>query len=178
MIKIKGYEVRSLTSELLLKEFEYISELLNDKEKLHFEKWSDIFVYLGIPEEVVDEFDTIDFIEAIKEFNIMNEQSNVIIKSFEIDNITYTSFEDVFRLSVKEMSLIEGYVKKNGNRYLGEIMAVIYKIGNDKVINYDKSHIHHKAELFRKNIKADVAIPFINFLSSRFIKEVEMLDED
>ena len=56
--------------ELLLKDFEYITSIFNDKEKQHFEKWSEIFVFLGLPEDVVDEFDTFAFIDIIKEFNI------------------------------------------------------------------------------------------------------------
>lgn len=179
MIKIKEYEVKNLTDELLLKEFEFISELFNNKEKLHFEKWTEIFIYLGIPEEVVDEFDTQDFLDAIKEFNLVKTHSNIIIKDFIIDDVKYIAYEDDFRLTVKEMAMIEAYVKKNENRYLGEIMAIIYKReGCDKTINFDKVHISFKAELFRKSIKADVVIPVINFISKRLIKEVEILNED
>ncbi len=46
MLKInlneKSYEIRNSMNELLIKEFEHITSLLNDKEKQYFEKWSEI----------------------------------------------------------------------------------------------------------------------------------------
>ena len=76
MLRIKYkeevYEIKNSPNELLLKDFEYVTNIFNDKEKQHFEKWSEIFVYLGLPESVVDDFDTFAFIDIIKEFNILN----------------------------------------------------------------------------------------------------------
>ena len=76
------------------------------------------------------------------------------------------------------MSLIEHYIDKNDKRYLGEVMAVIYKVpGADKTINFDKAHIHHKAELFRKGLTADKVIPIISFLSKKLVKDYEFIQE-
>ena len=182
MLRIKYkeevYEIKNSPNELLLKDFEYVTNIFNDKEKQHFEKWSEIFVYLGLPESVVDDFDTFAFIDIIKEFNILNKSNNDIIKDFTIDNETYIAYDEEFRLTVKEMSLIEHYIDKNDKRYLGEVMAVIYKVpGADKTINFDKAHIHHKAELFRKGLTADKVIPIISFLSKKLVKDYEFIQE-
>jgi hypothetical protein len=57
-------------------------------------------------------------------------------------------------------------------------MAIIYKRpGFDKTINFDKAHIHHKAELFRKNLTADKVIPFISFLSKKLIGDYELIEQ-
>ena len=174
----KTYSIRNNVEELLLKEFEEITKIFNDKGKLHFEKWSEIFIYLGLPEEIANELDSFAFIEIIKEFNIDNITSKEIIKEIIIDGDNYIAYNGVFKLTVKEMSLIEGYIKSNENRYLGEIMAIIYKRpGVDKNINYDKAHIHFKAELFRKNVTTDKAVPFISFLSKKLIKDFELINE-
>ena len=183
MLKInynqKTYEVRNNVEELLLKEFEDVSAIFNYKEKDQFEKWSEIFVYIGLDQEIVDELDTFAFIDIIKEFNIVNLESTDIIKDFEIDGDLYVAYEDKFKLTVKEMTLVEHYIKKNENRYLGEIMAIIYKRpGFDKTINFDKAHIHHKAELFRKSLTADKAVPFISFLSKKLITDYELIEQD
>lgn len=178
-VKEKSYEIKNSVDELLLKEFEYITNIFNNKERQYFEKWSEIFIYLGLPQEVVDEFDSFAFIDIIKEFNIINSISDEIIKEFEIDGNLYVGYDETFRLTVKEMSLIESYIEKDSNRYLGEILAIIYKRPEfDKNINYDKAHIHHKAELFRKNLKADIAIPIVSFISKKLINDYELITQN
>ena len=174
MINIKGYEVKNLNNELLIKDFEHITMLFNDKEKMFFEKWAEIFIYLGVPEEVVDNFDVDDFIIGIKDFNDVSDQKNInIIKDITIDGVEYSCYDENFKITVKDMSLIEEYAKKNENRYLGDVMAVLYKrVDADKNVNYDKSHIHYKAELFRKEITIDKLVPILNILSNKLIKEV------
>lgn len=177
-VKEKSYEIKNSVDELLLKDFEYITSIFNNKEKQNFEKWSEIFVFLGLPEDVVDEFDTFAFIDIIKEFNIINIKDKEIVKEFEIDGDLYVSYDETFKITVKEMSLIEHYIQKNADRYLGEIMAVLYKRpGFDKSVNYDKAHIHHKAELFRRTLTADKAVPFISFLSKKLISDYEFIEE-
>ena len=75
--------------------------------------------------------------------------------------------------------MIEGYIAKIDNRYLGEILAVIYKRQDiTKDMHYDKAHIHYKAELIRKEITADVAVPLINFMSKRLINDFAMIEND
>jgi hypothetical protein len=170
----KTYTIKNQVSELLIKDFEHICSILNDKEKNKIDKWSEIFIYLGLPEEVVDEFDSFAFINIIKEFNLIDVEGEDFAKEIILDDKTYIAYEDKFKLTVKEMSLIEYYVQKNENRYLGEMMAIIYKHPDyDKTINFDKAHIHFKAELIRKQITTNKAIPFITFLSKRLIKDNE-----
>lgn len=177
--KEKTYQVRNNVDELLLKEFEEVSSIFNNKDKDYFEKWSEIFVYLGLEQDFVDELDTFAFIDIIKEFNIVNLDKTDIIKEIEVEGDLYVAYDEQFKLTVKEMTLIEHYIKKNENRYLGEIMAIVYKRpGFDKTINFDKAHIHHKAELFRKNLTADKAIPFISFLSKKLIYDYELIEQN
>jgi hypothetical protein len=165
--------------EFLVKDFEQICSILNNKEKQSFQKWSEVFIYLGLPENIVDDFDAAAFISIIKEFNIQSKLETEIKKEIELDGIKYQAFDEKFKLTVKETALIEGYIAKNDNRYLGEILAVIYKRQDiTKDMHYDKAHIHYKAELIRKEITADVAVPLINFMSKRLINDFAMIEND
>jgi len=173
------YQLKNSTNEFLINEFEHICSILNNLEKNHIEKWTEVFKYLGIPEDVIDNFDSFDFIEMIKEFNIFTTDSTEFVKEIVLDGITYTAFDEKFKLTVKEMTLIEDYVKKNDNRYLGEMLAVIYKRTDlDKTMTYDKAHLKFKAELIRKQINADVAIPIIGFLSKKLINDYNLLTDE
>jgi len=177
-LKFNGntYPIKNLTSELLIGEFEYVTSIINNQEKNHIEKWSEVFVYLGVPQDVLDNFDTFDFIEMIKEFNLFEVKSTEFFKDIILDGIVYTSFDDTFKLTVKEMTLIENYVKKDNNKYLGEILAVIYKRKDiDKSMNFDNAHLKFKAELIRKQVISDVAIPIIGFLTRKLVSDYNLV---
>lgn len=172
------YSIKNEIGEINVKDFEHIISILNNDTKNYLEKWSDIFIFLGTPIEVVDNFDISDFIEIIKLFNLTSIDLKEIKKSIIINGIEHFAYTDNdFKLTVKETILIESYIKKNDNRYLGELIAIVYKNPSvTKEINFDKSHIHHKAEMIRKEITADIALPIIGFLSKKLIKDVEILN--
>lgn len=180
-LKFNGstYQIKNSTNEFLINEFEHLCSILNDIEKNHLQKWSEIFIYLGVPQDVLDNFDTFDFIEMIKEFNLFETNSTDFVKEIVLDGITYTAFDDKFKLTVKEMALIEDYVKKDTNRYLGEMLSVIYKRTDlDKSMTYDKAHLKFKAEMIRKQTTADVAIPIIGFLSKKLINDYNLVSNE
>lgn len=182
MIDIKfnneNYNVKNNLNELTIKEFEEICKILNGKTENTIDKWIKILIYLGLSEDCIDNFDLADFIKVIKEFNLTSVDNPQIVKEFILNNITYRAYDTELRLTVKETALIETFINKNDNRYLGELIAVIYKnVDADRSINYDKSHIHFKAELFRKELKADIVLPIISYLSKKLIKDLTVMTE-
>jgi hypothetical protein len=175
----KTFEIRNNVTEFTIGEFETLSAIMNDDEKNYIEKWSDIFQFLGVPEDVVDNFDTFDFIDLIKQFNFLGDEEFKMKQTIVLNDIEYHAFDEEFKLTVKEMRLIEDFINKNSKRYLGDILAVIYKRSDtDKTINFDKSHLHFKAELIRKEIMADVAMPLMSYLSKKLIKDYNLLTND
>lgn len=183
MIQIKHgeniYDVKNLTTELLVKEFEEITYILNNKKLHTIERWSRVFKYLGVPEETIDNFDTTDFIELIKEYNLTTVLDTTITKEIEIDGWVYSAYDEKFKLTVRETALIENYIHKNDNKYIGELLAIVYKKqGIESSLHFDTSHIAYKAKLIRENITADVAIPLINFLSKRLIKDFDIIENE
>lgn len=170
-------QVKNELNELTIKDFEKISSVINNKETGMFEKWSELFLYLGITQELIDEMDATEFIQVASEYNNIDTTSGEIVKSFKINDVEYVAFDEKFKMSVKEMTMIEAAIKKNPERYIGEVMAIIYKNTSlDKNLNYDKAHLHFKAELFRKELTFDKALPIVNYISQRVIKNVNNLN--
>lgn len=172
----ESYTIKNQTNELLIGEFEEICFILNDQNETKINKWSKVFKFLGVPEEIIDEFDSFDFINLIKEFNIFNEDLNTeFIPEIIINNKSYVTNSDTFKITVKENGIIEEFVSKNNEKYIGEMMAILYKLdGTDKSIWYDKSHIKHKAELFRTQVTIDKAIPYITYLTKKMVTETNL----
>ena len=109
MIKIKfgeeSYEIKNKRYEITIGEFEDLSNIYNDNEKGIVERWSDILVYLGASREVVDEFDMFDFRNIISNIKLFEDETNMfdIIKEIEIDGKKYISYDEKFKLTVKEI---------------------------------------------------------------------------
>lgn len=173
----KTFQVKSSINEFSIGEFEHITSIINDPDRDHLDKWSEIFVYCGLDREVLDDMDTFDFIKLIKEFNIFDVVGGEIIKTLELDGIFYYSYVTDFKISVKEMRMIEDFIKKDGNKYIANVMAVIYKREDtDKNINFDPAHIKHKASLIRTQITADKCVPIINYISQKLVKDFTILN--
>jgi hypothetical protein len=173
------YNIKNKTNELTIGEFEEICFILNSDSLSKIDKWSKIFVFLGVPQEIIDEFDSFDFIEMIKEFKIFDEQNNEYVKEINLQDKVYNLYDEKFKLTVKENALIEEFVQKNNERYIAEIMAVLYKLeGTDKTIWYDTTHIKYKAKLFRDNVTIDKAMPIITYLTKKLVTETDLLFND
>ena len=131
MLKIKHptkeQSIKSSVAEFTIGEFENMVHMMNDPEKDTLDRWSNIFVYCGLDQEILDDMDTFDFINLIKEFNIFNLDSDELYKSIILDDIEYIAYDEEFKITVREMRLIEGFIKKDSNKYIANVMAVLYK---------------------------------------------------
>jgi hypothetical protein len=180
--KTETYSLKNELNELTIGDFEKISSILNDTDKNYIDKWSEVFIYLGVPEYVIDNFEAETFIQIVKQFNLMDTKmsNKKIEKLINVDGIDYIAFDgDEFKMTVKQLVLIEDFIKKNPNRYLGEVLAVIYKgVNIDDNMHFDKAHIKHKAETFRKFVNANVAIPVLGFLSKKIINDTTLFEDE
>ena len=184
MIKInfngKEFEAKNQPSEILISDFEKISTILNDISRDEIDKYIEIFSILGIPEEIIDNMDYDEFVAVIKTM-----QDNFVIdssfkKEFEINGYTYRAYDgDEFKLKVKEMSLIETYVKKNETKFIGEMMAIIFKRTDlSKTEHFEPAHIKHKADLFREYLSAEIALPYVGLLSQKLLSNLMVLKNE
>ena len=164
------YPLKNEIHEISVGEYEKITEISLDSELDSIEKWSRIFNLLGAPTNAIDEMDSQDFMKIIREFSLVDTTDNIFQKTIELKGEKYHSHVDDFKISVKEMKLIEHYVKQNRGAYLAEFLAVILKRSDiDSKLHYDNAHIKYKAELIRKEITADIALPYLTYLTKNRI---------
>lgn len=169
-----SYEIKSGCEELKIGEFEAILEIYNDPKRDYIDKWGEIFVICGIPEEIVDDLDSLDFLNLIKEFNLMSSNTTEVIKSIIIGDSEFVSYTEEFKITVKEMRLIEEAIKNSPNSYLADMLAIVYKkVGVNKELSYLPEHLKYKSELFRAELMTDVAIPFLGYITKKLIKDIK-----
>ena len=161
MIKIKDYEVKNTVEELTVSEFEKIVEIQSDNTKSATEKQIDVFVSLGVPEEVVDSMTIAEFKKHIEEFNDVKSKEYEFLPEVEIEGFVYKAFDEEFKLSVRDLKHIENKVNKSPFSYMAFMLAVIFKRTDlSKAEHYDNAHLKHKAELFGK-LPAAIAVPYV-----------------
>lgn len=186
-IELNGnvYQLKHTADEFLIGEYERVSSIINNTELDQIDKYSQLFVELGIPQTVLDELNTIKFFEIIKSYNGYQFEVGEFTKEIEINGRTYKAFEDEFFLSVKDMKEIEKSIKRNPDSFIGDVMAIVFKdVELTKNEHYVDAHIKHKAKLFRDNVTFDKAVPFISYFSKEVIaslqmfKEIELTDEN
>jgi len=173
MIEILGKQIPNQLNELTIQQFEDITEIHNDSSLDIIEKHIKVFELLGVSEDEMVEAD-VDFEtfkKYVQEFNQKTDAS--IIKEVEIDGYTYKAYEEEFKLSVKDMKVIEKIINSKHKGYLSELVAVLFKRTDlSKVEHYDKAHIKHKAKLFREQ-KAELAVPYLVHIGQKFSKQIE-----
>ena len=132
-----------------------------------------MFELLGVSEDEMVEAD-VDFEtfkKYVQEFNQKTDAS--IIKEVEIDGYNYKAYDEEFKLSVKDMKVIEKIINSKHKGYLSELVAVLFKRTDlSKVEHYDKAHIKHKAKLFKEQ-KAELAVPYLVHIGQKFSKQIE-----
>jgi hypothetical protein len=174
MVKIKEFDVKNEINEFTIQEFENVSRILNEEEVEKFERWANLFIYLGVPESELYDLDFTEFVECVKLFSETKvKPSSEFCKVIELDGYTYTSHEDELKISVREMKMIEKQVSNNPHHYISYLMLVLFK-RNDltKVEHYTDAHIKQKAKLF-SSLSAELAIPYATFIGLKLSNRIE-----
>lgn len=159
------YQIKQTPNEFKINEFEIISSILNDSSLDKIDKYSQLFIQLGIPQEVIDNLEINEFFNLIKSFTQIEESESKLpekVKTIEINGRTYQAYTDEFKMNVKQMKLIENAINKNPNAYIGHLMAILFldtQLTNNE--HYVDAHIKHKAKLFGENVTADLALPYV-----------------
>jgi hypothetical protein len=179
MIKVGSKEIKNLASEMDIQTFEKVSSFINDNEAETFEKWINIFVYLGADESEINEMDFNEFRELVREFNQASEKiAPVYTQMLEIDGYTYQSFEEEFKLSVRDLKYIEKSIKKDPTNYLARMMAIIFKRTDlTPTEHYADAHIDFKTKLFKKQ-NAELVIPFVAYVGNKLNETIQKVKED
>lgn len=188
MITVRGHELKNLPSEMTIGHFEKLCELTGRKvydpqhpeNDYHYEdhvsKWEEVFVFSGLPQEEFDKMDSDELGKAVKEFNSMSETMDVkdAPRVLMVGGKTYkvVGFEDgeEFKLLAKDQKRIKQFMNANPNRCIAEMIAVIFQDTEltDAEHKAD-AHVKHKANIFRKELPAINAVPYIMFITKKIV---------
>lgn len=175
MIQVNGVNIPHLVSEMTLKEYEFVSVILNNKNLDSIDKYVKIFKHFGVTEEYLNALDFNEFKELIKSFNESKPDTLEFKKELEIDGYVYRAFDDEFKVLVKDMKEIEKAFKNE--RYICQLMAIIFKRTdlNDKE-HYSREHIKYKAKLLGE-LKADFCLPYLVAIGNIFKEQYEQTNK-
>ena len=173
MIKIREFEVKNTVQELTVEEFQKIASILNDTNLSRIFKWMDIFTYLGLPEDVLDEMGNDEFTEAVKLWNDTPKFEGGLIEKLEVDGRTYVAHEGEYAVKVRDLKHLERKVNESPTNYMAYWLAVIFKDDQlTKNEHYDSAHLRHKEKLFKEQ-PAAVALPYVTFIAKEISEDSE-----
>lgn len=162
------FKIKHSPKEFTIGEYEKMIEIINNKDFDSFDKYFNLFVYLGIPEKLLNQFDINNFSKLIKEYNV-NIESLEFTPSFKVDGIKFSSDKETFSLNVKQMRKCIEYINKDKNG-IAEILAILVK-EEGKEDHLSDNSIRYKANLFRDKVTADIALPFFTSLIEKIINK-------
>lgn len=166
-IKIKENErqIKNRLVELTIEDFEKLCKTILEEEDI-IDKYLNVLSILGMVEEDLDLITPEEFLTIIKQIKIFEENIIDFKKELIIDGKTYTAYTgDKFILSVRDLAKIEKQVKNKDYKFMGEILAILYKdLTLSKEQQYNKDYITARAELFRKKVTADIIYPYLNLI--------------
>lgn len=182
MIKIGNSSVRSLASEMTVKEWEGVKAITAKMETgLQSDKgdpagnidlWFEIFEMLGAKEDDTDRIGLSELGGLILKFNEDREKVKVdkFTRTLRLNGRDYVAFAkgEKFELSAKTIGVIEKVMKLKGAVTFAEIVAACFKdVQKTRADHYDAEHVIEKAVDF-ETITADVALPYIARWSVEF----------
>ena len=174
MITILGRDIPNHLDELTIEQFEVITELSNNKELDAVDKHLQIFASLGIAESEFHDVDVADFIEYTNQFNTIPEVDYPTISQIELAGYNYTA---EMKLTVRDTKLIEKIAINKPKGYISDVLAIFFKRDDlTSTEHYAEAHLKLKAKLI-KELKANVAIPYLLFITKKLAKQVEAVED-
>jgi len=168
---IEGYDVPNTIEELTIEQFDHLNSL-EFEDLTSLDRWLKKFTYLGVPEEVFDDFSFEDMTAVIQEFNEGFDMTPDKILEVEIEGFNYIARESI---SAKDMSLIEKTWKGDKKDFSAESMAILFKREDlSRTEHYTPAHIKLKTDLF-KGQPCKIAIPFLNEILTVVTKTTESI---
>ena len=173
MITILGRDIPNHLDELTVEQFEVITELSNNKELDAVDKHLQIFASLGLAESEFYDVDVADFIEYTNQFNTIPEIEYPTISQIELAGYSYTA---EMKLTVRDTKLIEKIAIHKPKGYISDVLAIFFKRDDlTSTEHYAEAHLKLKAKLI-KELKANVAIPYLLFITNKLAKQVDAVE--
>ena len=174
MITILGREIPNNLDELTIEQFENITELSANSTIDPVDKYLQIFGSLGLEESLFYDVDIADFIEFTNQFNNIPEIDYPTISQIELAGYSYTA---EMKLTVRDTKLIEKIAINKPKGYISDVLAIFFKRDDlTSTEHYAEAHLKLKAKLI-KELKANVAIPYLLFITKKLAKQVEAVED-
>lgn len=188
MVEIRGVQIANSPAEMTVGQFEKLTELVegkvfnpsaeNEPYKYDSEvqKWSEILVFMGLPSEELEDMELSEFKAHVKAFNQKESAPFEVVGEITIKGKTYKAFdkEEDFTISVTKWARIQKLITGNRKKSISLIMAVIFEdVALSKKEHVVESHINLKASIFRKEMNAGVAIPYLVFITKKAIENLK-----
>jgi hypothetical protein len=172
--KSDTYFIKNSLDELSINQFEFITTILNKMGDTEVSKWKTILNFLDLPFEVLDDMDEDDILKVVTNFKLEDLKINKYIKEIKLDKRKFLASKVI---TVKQISMVEDYLDKDSTRYIGELLAIIFREKDkSKEEHFNIATIEANAELFRYNVKMNVALPYINLLTANLITKYDLND--
>jgi len=165
------YAIPTTIYEITVGQFEDICIILNKPTTDLIDKWFKIFEVLKMPKAILNSLDKNEFIELTKEISFDLSLTKVR-KEIEFNGTTYKAYDKTFNLKVKDILLIENMLTINPNRYIAELIAIIYKSKDEDETKFDLNYIQSKANIIRNEVKANYCIALINLISKSILNNL------
>ena len=165
-------------TELLLKEFEDLWNVINDKSLGGSERMLVAFNKLGISEEEIDLMTKEQFIENSIELKKSEYNDELPPAEIEVKGRKYiANIDEDLIISARDVIAIERLAKHSAGRFPSSVMAVIYKDAElTKNEHFTDAHIKHKASLFRDEFPAKYAIPLLVRVARETVKDLTSVE--
>jgi hypothetical protein len=150
------FSIRNEFDELTIKEFELITNIINNKELDIIEQYHSIFLLLGVDEKSLDYINLENFMNIVGKWEQRKPLSG-FTRTINVDGDEYTSYNegDEFKFNLKIIRQINK-ISKSELTY-SNILAVIFKDIED--CNTEEC-FQYKTDIFN-NITCDIALPYI-----------------
>jgi hypothetical protein len=171
-------ELPNQPTKLLLKEFEDLFNIINDKSKGGSERMILAFNKLGVTDEQIDLMTKEQFIENSIELKKSQYEDQLPPAEIEVNGRKYiANITDDLTISARDVVAIERLAKHSAGRFPSSVMAVIYKDADlTKTEHYTDAHIKHKANLFRDAFPASYAIPLLVRVARETVKDLTSVE--
>lgn len=169
----KRYHIRNSLSEISMNEYICLANM-ELQETPFIKKWMKTLKMLSSDDAVLNIDDECLFEKIIPEFTLFEEDSE-FRGEVTIEGVDYEvelKEDGTPKLSIMALSELEDFVNNKGEDWPKWAIAYLFKRSDGK-----QSTIEDRVDLFGKNLKADVVIPYLVFISGRVKQNLERLSE-
>lgn len=179
MIKYKDHILKTKLDELTIKEYEEICHILNNPKKQQIDKYIDVIIICGLRDEKdLSEITASELKEFLEEFGLEDANNYSPVFQFELNGREYKSHDENYTFLAKDLAHIQNSIAKNGDKYLLDMMATVYK---DTSLSFREhhtpAHLKHKANLFSE-LPAYYIMPWLTMFTTYITGEFKQDNRD